>query len=1244
MKIKEVEQTANIAWSPASQYPIYLATGTAAQQLDASFSTTSQIDLYSLDLNEPGPGMGLKASISTKQRFHKLVWGSQGISSGENPGGVIVGGADQGHILLFDAEKLLLGKNDETGGYLLADSKKHSGAVKALDFNPFQLNLLASGAAQSEIYIWDLNSPAAPMTPGTLSQPPDDVTCLAWNRQVQHILASTFATRCVVWDLRKNEPIIKVSDSTSRMRCKAVAWHPKVATQLCLASEEDQLPVIQLWDLRQATAPVNTFEGHQRGILAMDWCPQDPDLLLSCGKDNRVLIWNPNSPVPRGELLCELSTSSQWCFDTAWCPRNPSCIATASFDGHVRVHSIMGGREMAVQPTVNMIADSFPGMDSAPALQPPQQQIIVHEQLKKAPKWIRPVCGASFAFGGKLITFGLDAAGSAPSATPQVHISQVVTENELSLRSKELESALSTGNLAEFCVKKIESSGEHKEAWNFLAANFSPAPRQQLLHLLNYEPHSISEDGVVDSFDGLGVSDTFDSIAAEVKTFTIPTDQSTDGKISKALITGNLAAAVDLCFNDKRYADAIVLAMTGPPELLTATRDRYFRLMQGDVPRLIQAVVTRDWEKIVQHCDMSNWKEALAATLTYAEDAQFANLCQTIGQRLEAEMGATNEAVLCYICAGNMEKVVDCWLRVADDSTTSLQEMVEQVMVLRQAQQHWGRQPVAVNSGHLTQQLCRYAGLLAGQGSLEAALTYLDMSKDDSMVELKDRLKRALNPNERKVSTGMANGAYNSAPHQQKAGPAQRYPSVGLNRSSTPTNSYYGHQDQFNSAPAIPSYPPKPTTPFQSSSWATPSSTYNSPQSAPLMPPMLNTPAPPPAAQPLQQFYQPQSAQPQNAQPSPQFHQPTPPPPPASSVAPPPTTGNVSRLGSLNQRNRVYVQDPSVSSGRPGGYYNSASNSQFQQVNQMGYMPQQPQSSSAMFQPTGQFTSPSPYAQQGSFPGNQFSQPIPPSPGSFQLQSGQLANGIGMDNVQQPASLYTPIDHVQAPQQQSAFMQPSTFDAPPSITPPPASNLLPSVPLLPATSAPPGWNDPPPLTSFAKVKAEPTTVETINHPMGIVEQPAVPIIQPFDGLYNPGMASPVEPTQNQSHAPEPIPVQPAQALLPIPNEHQIIHDVFHTLKNKCAALATNAQLKRKLDDVGKKLECLDDLLRKNMLLSPTLLGLHQIVQAVQAFDYATSLSLHSQVVINTPFTEIGSFISGLKVLLQMAQQLGVQYQ
>lgn len=138
-----------------------------------------------------------------------MAWGSLGMNSGDKPSGVIVGGADQGHILLFDAAKILSDKHDETGGFL-SDRKKHTGPVKALDFNPFQPNLLASGSTESEIFIWDLNCLDAPMTPGKPSFPLDEVTCLAWNKQVQHILASTYPSRFGVWDLRKNEEIVKV--------------------------------------------------------------------------------------------------------------------------------------------------------------------------------------------------------------------------------------------------------------------------------------------------------------------------------------------------------------------------------------------------------------------------------------------------------------------------------------------------------------------------------------------------------------------------------------------------------------------------------------------------------------------------------------------------------------------------------------------------------------------------------------------------------------------------------------------------------------------------------------------------------------------------------------------------------------------------------------------------------------------------------------------------------------------------
>lgn len=158
MKIKDLERTANVAWSPANQYPILLASGTAAQQLDASFSTNAALEIYSLNLAEPGLDMEVKCSIPAEHRFHKIIWGTPGVGSEH---GTIVGGCDNGVIEIYNASQLLKGENG-----FVARPNKHTGPVHTLDFNPFQQNLMASGASESEIYIWDMNNTSTPMTPG----------------------------------------------------------------------------------------------------------------------------------------------------------------------------------------------------------------------------------------------------------------------------------------------------------------------------------------------------------------------------------------------------------------------------------------------------------------------------------------------------------------------------------------------------------------------------------------------------------------------------------------------------------------------------------------------------------------------------------------------------------------------------------------------------------------------------------------------------------------------------------------------------------------------------------------------------------------------------------------------------------------------------------------------------------------------------------------------------------------------
>ena len=68
MRVKEIKRTANVAWSPANQHPIYLAGGTAAQQLDATFSTTAALELYEVDVTDSSQELKVVASVDSECR------------------------------------------------------------------------------------------------------------------------------------------------------------------------------------------------------------------------------------------------------------------------------------------------------------------------------------------------------------------------------------------------------------------------------------------------------------------------------------------------------------------------------------------------------------------------------------------------------------------------------------------------------------------------------------------------------------------------------------------------------------------------------------------------------------------------------------------------------------------------------------------------------------------------------------------------------------------------------------------------------------------------------------------------------------------------------------------------------------------------------------------------------------------------------------------------------------------------
>ncbi|XP_042893283.1 protein transport protein Sec31A-like isoform X7 [Penaeus japonicus] len=1210
MKVKEINQMANVAWSPASVHPLYLACGTAAQQLDASLNTNSTLNIYNANLGQANLETKLAVSVETPGRFHALDW------TGDQDSGVIIGGCDNGVLYVYDANKLIANQPDNLLG---STESHHSGPIFSLSSNPLKSNLVATGSSDCDLLIWDVNNLTSPMTPGKKANLGANVTCVQFNRQAEHILASTYAGHCVIWDLKKSASIISIVDSVSRMKAKSISWNPDVATQLLLASDDDATPMAQVWDLRYANAPLKTLEGHQRGILATAWCVQDSSLLMTAAKDNKIFVWNPNYGERGSEIVCEFPSYNQWSFNLDWCKRDPSLVATASVDGTVSVYSILGGGLPPTQADkFSAIADSFPGMEMPAVV--PQGASPQPIQVKNPPKWFLKPCGANFSFGGRLVSWN--------KQSRSVSISQVVTEEKLVERSVQLETALSQSQLGPYCQAKAEAAAKpcDQVLWKFIGANFETAPRTHYMSLLGYSSSQVSDkirppapaaEGVAaeilaDKMENLGTNDgstssldpseQFEMIASaqsfdktpelediEPEVETKPpkvelnveeASGSNEGLITQALLVGDLESAVDLCVKDKHFTHALTLAAHAGQELYAKTRDSVLKQVDGTLAPLIGAVVRGDLTSITTSCSLTNWKEALVSALTYCEDAQFTALAENLGERLEASnIGEyIPSAMICYVCAGSLEKFVSCWSRMQPNlsNPNELQDLVEIIMVLQRSLAAAGR-PVNLSEGStVSSLLCQYASLLAAQGALNTAVSYLNSATEGEMIELRDRLYRAL---------GYQTGRTNQQVHNVAPQPSYR---------QTPTPQGYQSQSIQVQQPSASALLPSQFTP---SVQAQQRNIYGEPTAAaPTAPaPTMFSPAPhvsqPPVPNPPTFGVPPLT--------------PMQPAMPAVPSGPPPTA--VGHSGGLRRGGTSrYVSDTSC-------------------LNQPSSMQNQPPS----FMPP---------------PGGPAQ--VPPN---APLPSAPVPTG---------PQFFTPAS--QAPGAPMYGNQPQMQQPPPPTKPPAAYD----------SSVPRGWNDPPPLSGSRKqfsgehrlggghsgdkrlLMLQQAKQQQQQQQPQASEAPKVP-----EPIMCPVPGAPEQPRQFMGFqqygaetsgpavaaaAPVATPAAPEPASKgPLPAEHQVIQNILVEIRERCLAACQNQQVKQRLDDIGRRLEILYDKIRAGQLGSFTLGGVHQIIEAMKSRDYQSALQIHGQTVAKGNFSEMSQFMPAIKMLLQTCMQLQV---
>ncbi|CAL9088000.1 unnamed protein product [Musa acuminata var. zebrina] len=520
--IKSASRSALVAFAPDAPY---LAAGTMAGAVDLSFSSTANLEIFKLDFQSDAHDLPVAGSCPSAERFNRLSWGNPpGSASEEYALGLVAGGLSDGSIGIWNPLKMI--SSDDQNAALVAKLEKHVGPVRGLEFSVLSSNLLASGADEGELCIWDLAKPSEPnhfpslKSAGSGAQ--TEVSFVSWNPKFQHILSSTsyngitvpfqlfgiYGSRNLLqgksfvhnypWNSTKHCAVssdanliqewLLFSNSfadSNRRRCSILQWNPDVSTQLIIASDDDNSPALRVWDVRKTISPVREFVGHTKGrVIAMSWCPYDSSFLLTCAKDNRTICWDTIS----GEVVCELPASTNWNFDVHWYPKIPGVISASSFDVKVGIYNIEACSRYA----------AVGGEFGTPV-------------RLRAPKWLKCPTGVSFGFGGKIVSFRpCQTAPGVPPPSSEVYVHDLITEQSLVRRSTEFEAAIQNGEKASLCAlceKKSHDSilEDDKETWGFLKIMFEEegTARTKLLCHLGFTIPDESSDNTSDNLGKL---------------------------------------------------------------------------------------------------------------------------------------------------------------------------------------------------------------------------------------------------------------------------------------------------------------------------------------------------------------------------------------------------------------------------------------------------------------------------------------------------------------------------------------------------------------------------------------------------------------------------------------------------------------------------------------------------------------------------------------------------------------------
>ncbi|GMM31820.1 Sec31 protein [Martiniozyma asiatica (nom. inval.)] len=839
VKLFEFKETATVAWSHDS-IPL-IAAGTLAGVIDDSFSSDSSLSLYS-----PFSKTQTQTPIYTAAapaKFNSIAWSKP---SDAHKKGLLAAGLENTEIHLWDAAKLV--GSADLASATVATYQKHTSPVLQVKYNSFAASL-ASSASKGEIYIWDIAKGTA-ITAGTQMSPIGKVSSLAWNNAKAHVLASAGDNGYTsIWDLKAKKEVLQMNYKDLNM--SDVQWHPTESVKLVTATESDNEPVILTWDLRNTSAPEKILRGHKKGILSLDWCKQDPTLLLSSGKDDASMLWNPID----GIQLATYPSLPNWVQQTQFAPELPDVFVSASLSKNVVIQSLQDTSDpISSKVQSNDESDFWNNIATTETQQP-----TFH--VKQAPAWLKRPISANFGFGGKLVI----------TAKNQIKIVTPLKDETLDQSAEEMISALKDNDFKSVCESKAnaQSNLDGGKDWKLLS-EFLTMGRLETLKALLPEKETAEDAGKSndknafgDDGDGDGDDDDDDDdFFAQLGNAKVVQSKSTynpEGSFDLFNTTDNFEKeaielilenktddAVDFCIANDHVMEALVISMNGSDMTKHKARCAYFAKYASSSPlsRLLYSSCRGSISDVVNNAeiDESSWKKVVKSIISFSKDTpRFSEELTLLGDKI-LKSGMTNardNAFRCYVSANALDKVAAIWLSELENYETyylenensngskntafearfkALGEIVEKVIVFESTASATSSSSESL--APLGKVFLEYADDLANFGHFELAFKILQRVPETipGIKEQKERISKSLAGSTTTVQTDKVSkksyGFNNKYGAPTPLQPSTSMTSVVPNGATAlPPNPY--------AAPAVSNFKPGPYTPANATATAT---------------------------------------------------------------------------------------------------------------------------------------------------------------------------------------------------------------------------------------------------------------------------------------------------------------------------------------------------------------------------------------------------------------------------------------